>query len=164
MPDAASADLPGRAETLPRAVAWLAYGGLLPFVALAAASLVAQFNGIESSLWEAALITYGAAILSFVGALHWGFAMTLRGLTASQRTSSYVWSVVPALMAWVALLVVPLVATVVLVCGFIAHYWRDRALAAQADLPSWYLPMRLRLTGVACLSLAAPTVVNFLKA
>ena len=164
MPDTAAADLPGSAETLPRTVAWLGYGGLLPFVALAAASLVAQFKGVAPALWEAALITYGAAILSFVGALHWSFAMTLRGLTASQRTASYVWSVVPALLAWVALLVTPLAATALLVGGFIAHYWRDRLLAAHAELPGWYLPMRLRLTMVACLCLATPAILQFLKA
>lgn len=161
MPDTAAAGLPGSAEPVPRAVAWLGYGGLLPFIALAAASVFAQLNGVASPSWEAALITYGAAILSFVGALHWGFAMTLRDLTAPQRTASYIWSVVPALVAWVALLVMPLVATVLLICGFIAHYARDRLLAARADLPGWYLPMRFRLTAVACLCLAVPAVASF---
>ena len=151
-------------EQIPRVVAWLGYGGLLPFLALAAASVFARLSIGASPLWEAALITYGAAILSFVGALHWGFAMTLRGLSASQRTASYVWSVIPALLAWVALLVAPLVATVLLVGGFTAHYWRDRLLAAHAELPGWYLPMRLRLTMVACLCLATPAILQLVNA
>ena len=32
-------------------------------------------------------------------------------------------------------------------------HWQDRRLAAGARLPGWYLPLRLRLTVVACASL-----------
>lgn len=152
---------PTGADPLPRVVAWLGYGGLLPFLALAAASWVAEPSGQASPLWQPALLTYGAAILSFVGALHWGFAMTLRDLSARERTTSFVWSVVPALVAWLALLSAPGVASVLLVAGFLCHYWRDVRLAAHSDLPLWYLPMRLRLTAVACLCLTVPLLQRF---
>ena len=156
------------ADPLPRAVVWLGYGGLLPFVALAAATVATEMSGQSGAqngehlpqAWNAALLAYGAAILSFVGALHWGFAMTLHGLTARQQTASFVWSVVPALVAWIALLASPLVAAVLLVAGFCAHYAQDRRLAAQADLPGWYLPMRLRLTAVACLCLGVAATAS----
>ena len=155
------------AEPLPRAVAWLGYGGLLPFVALAAASVAAHLSGKYSAAnpqqWNAALLAYGAAILSFVGALHWGFAMTLSGMNPAQRTASFVWSVVPALMASVALLTPPLAATALLVAGFCVHYWRDRRLASHADLPGWYRPMRLRLTVVACLCLCVAALAPLLR-
>ena len=41
--------------------------------------------------------------------------------------------------------------------GFIAHYWQDRRFVAQdrGSLPDGYLRLRLRLTSVACLSLAS---------
>jgi len=42
-----------------------------------------------------------------------------------------------------------------LIFGFVAHYWQDRRLDAHAQLPAWYLPLRFRLTAVACLCLAA---------
>ena len=155
------------AEALPRAVAWLGYGGLLPFVALAGVSLISQFSGQASAqtvlVWHAALITYGAVILSFVGALHWSFAMTLPDLTVHQRTASFVWSIVPALVAWIALLVAPVAGTALLLAGFAAHYWRDRKLAAHAGLPAWYLPMRWRLTGVACLCLLLAVLPQMLR-
>jgi Protein of unknown function (DUF3429) len=150
------------AVPFPRAVAWLGYGGLLPFIGLALAIVRANFLGEDPQGWNAALLAYGAAILSFVGALHWGFAMTLRGLNDGQRTAAFAWSVVPALMAWVALLVAPKVAVVLLVVGFLSHYWRDHRLASAAELPAWYLPMRLRLTWVACLCLVAPVVLKAL--
>jgi uncharacterized membrane protein len=135
---------------IPPAAAWLGYGGLVPFVVLGLASF---FDEDRALLWSASLVGYGAAILSFVGALHWGFAMTLNDLSASRRTKCFTWSVVPALLAWLALLLPPLISSILLVTGFLAHYWQDRRLANATRLPAWYLPLRLRLTSVACLCL-----------
>ena len=137
---------------LPRSVAWLGYGGLLPFLALAPASLLDHHHG---AVWSDALFAYGAIILSFVGALHWGFAMSLPDLSERQRSALYIWSVVPALIAWPALLFSPPLAAPPLVFGFIAHYLQDRRLARQVTLPAWYLPLRRRLSSVACLCLVA---------
>ena len=143
---------------LPRSVAWLGYGGLLPFLFLAPASLLA---GHHAPILSDALIAYGALILSFVGALHWGFAMTLSGLSDRQRTASFVWSVVPALLAWPAILLAPPLSGLLLIPGFVAHYWQDHRLNATASLPAWYLPLRFRLTVVACLCLAAGSFAHY---
>lgn len=141
----------------PPVVTWLGYGGLLPFIFLMLASLL---DSRYMFPWRDALFAYGAVILSFVGALHWGFAMTLRELSAAQRNASFVWSVVPALLAWPALLMGSLGASLLLVAGFVANYWQDRALARMAHLPEWYLPLRLRLTTVACMCLLAAGLVG----
>lgn len=135
---------------IPPIVSCLGYGGLLPFVALAAAT---WFDSNHSSLWRAALLAYGAVILSFVGALHWGFAMSQSDMTTNRRTRSFVWSVVPSLLAWIALLVVSKYAVVLLAAGFLIHFWQDRRLVQLVNLPDWYLPLRLKLTLVACVSL-----------
>lgn len=135
---------------IPPIVAWLGYGGLLPFVVLAVAVWV---DISHSSLWRDALVGYGAVILSFVGALHWGFAMSQSDMTTNQRTHSFAWSVLPSLMAWVALAMTPKYATMLLVAGFLAHFWQDRRLVQLVNLPAWYLPLRLRLTLVATLSM-----------
>lgn len=137
-------------DAVPRRVAWLGYGGLLPFLGLAITILADPWHGL---FWGDALVAYGAVILSFVGALHWGFAMCLPGLTDARRAACFVWSTVPALVAWPALLAEPLFAAVLLVAGFVAHYWQDRRLAAAAALPAWYLPLRLRLTSLASVCL-----------
>lgn len=135
---------------LPTSVAWLGYGGLLPFVGLALASAIDAAHG---PLWNDALLAYGAVILSFVGALHWAFAMLLPTLDARARRNAFIWSTLPALIAWPALLFSLSVGGPLLIAGFIAHYLQDRRLARRAFLPAWYLPLRLRLTGVACLAL-----------
>lgn len=137
---------------LPVTVAWLGYGGLLPFVALMPASLIDHHH---AALWSDALYAYGAIILSFIGALHWGLAMSLSELSESQRSSQFIWSVVPALIAWPAVLFSPPLAAPLLVMGFIAHYLQDLLLARRATLPGWYLPLRLRLTSVAVVCLVA---------
>ena len=137
---------------VPRSAALLGYGGLLPFLLLAPASL---FDPHHARIWSDALFAYGAVILTFVGALHWGFAMTLGDLSASRRTRCFAWSVVPALLAWSAFLFSPILASVLLVTGFLTHYWQDRFLVAASHLPAWYLPLRFRLTTVACICLTA---------
>lgn len=159
------------AETMPRSVVWLGYGGLLPFVTLALAGLLPEIKPAAQQVLLAALLAYGAVILSFVGALHWGFAISSGILNARQRNACFLWSVVPALLAWPTFFLPARVAGAVLVIGFLAHYLQDRRLVRYAGLPQWYLPLRLRLTTVACVCLAVPgcraavssTMVNILS-
>ena len=151
MPPERAALRPGGArQPLPAGVTWLGYGGLLPFVGLALAAWIAPG---ERPLAQQALLAYGAIILSFVGALHWGFAIALPQLAPGQRTAAFAWSVVPALLAWPALLLPVQVGVLLLVVGFAAHLAQDWRLAARAALPGWYLPMRLHLTVIASASL-----------
>lgn len=151
---AASAAIPDAA--LPAAVAWLGYGGLVPFLFLATASVLDENHAVY---WADGLFSYGAIILSFVGALHWGYALSLGASSTeaarARRNACFAWSVVPALIAWLALLLPSLLSSLLMIAGFIAHYRQDRRLVALADLPAWYLPLRLRLSVVACLCLAA---------
>ena len=87
--------------------------------------------------------------------------VALPGLDERTRVRSLLWSVVPSLIAWPALLLVPSDAAVLLVLGFVLHYVQDRRLARVADLPGWYLPLRLRLTAVACIALIAGAFVQW---
>ena len=143
----------------PASTAWLGYGGLLPFVGLA---VLMAADAPRQALWSQALVAYGAVILGFVGALHWAFAMVLPGLSSTQRRNRYIWSTIPALLAWPALLLPGVGAMAVLVVGFVLHYDQDRRLAATAfeALPAWYLPLRLQLTTVACMSLALAALIT----
>lgn len=143
-------DSPALAQALPRHVAWLGYGGLLPFVGLAA---LAGFDPHHLLVWSDALVGYGAVILSFIGALHWGVAMSAPGLDPARRRRAFVWSVVPALLAWPATVLAGSIAPLILILGFVVHFVMDKMLVGPAGLPAWYLPLRLRLTLVACLCL-----------
>ena len=144
----------------PRYVVMLGYGGLLPFIGLALLILTSLEN---RSFWAVALVNYGAVILSFVGALHWGFAMSVQNMSAELRRGRLIWSVAPALIAWLSTLVPVPLGCLLLIGGFVVHFWQDRQLVQVVSLHAWYLPMRLRLTTVAsvCLLVGAITVVIF---
>jgi len=133
-----------------RTIAWLGNGALLPFVLLAIASVV---DKEQQDFWGQALYTYAAVTLAFVGALHWGFAMAIPDIPPTRRNAVLIWSVVPALVAWGALMLDGPEAGIVLVLGFVAHYWQDMRLHQEGYLPPWYLPLRLQLTAVACVCL-----------
>ena len=93
---------PGESAAAPDVAAvarLLGYGGLLPFLGLAVAVFVDwQPLGIEPLPWLAA---YAATILSFVGAVHWGIGVAAPDLPG--RRTWLIASVLPALVAWVAL-------------------------------------------------------------
>lgn len=144
-------------SALPVPVALLGYGGLIPFVGLAIAGFFVNDTLQPRVLF--ALITYGAIILSFVGALHWGFATARPALADTLRIQLFGWSVIPALLAWSAVLLIetsPIAASALLIATFAAHLRQDIRLVRQnglTDLPGWYLPLRARLTLVAIISL-----------
>lgn len=134
----------------PVSVNWLGYGGLLPFVGLSILTVVAP----HETRWAFALNAYGAVILSFVGALHWAFGMLLSGLDSRERNFCYAWSVMPALIGWIALLIPVSLGHSLLIVGLALAYWRDALLANRVSLPLWYTRLRARLSIIACACLA----------
>jgi hypothetical protein len=98
------------------------------------------------------LIAYAAIILSFMGAIHWGAAMSSSG---NKRSQYLVVSVVPALAAWIALLSPAVAALMILLLGFITLFLYDRAVQRSQAFPAWYIAMRKNLTIVVTLCLAS---------
>jgi len=84
----------------PRAALVFGLGGLLPFIALTVLALVAPT--LAHCDWLLVLAHYAAVIVSFVGALHWGYAVK-EGAQGRDAWLRYGWSVVPALIAVIAL-------------------------------------------------------------
>ena len=105
----------------------LGYLGLLPFVAAALAVWFAP--PAASAFASRALLTYGAVILSFLGAVHWGLAMQS---SQAGRDRQLALSVLPALVAWAALLLSPILAFPVLVISFAVMNAADRRAAEAA--------------------------------
>lgn len=128
----------------------LGYAGLIPFVTLSIGSWIA-LPLISEPL--PVLIAYAATILSFMGAIHWGIAMSG---SKEQNNARFYISVLPALLAWLALLIPPAYALAIFIFTFIALYLYERFSPDSVDFPQWYLPMRgtLTLVVVACLTAA----------
>ncbi len=126
------------------------YAGLAPF-ALGLGLLALGFN--DSGL--ALLAAYGAVILAFVGAIHWGRALAAR----TEPGPVYVASVVPALVAWVALLLPAVFGIVVLAVGLIG--WRVfETRAWPALFPRWFARLRNHLTAGAAGMLLLAAVIQ----
>ena len=96
------------------------------------------------------LTAYAAIILSFMGAIHWGIAMSR---SEDQNGKYFIASVIPGLSAWVALLLPQRYAIILLMIGFIALIIYDWSVEKPHGLPVWYIPMRNRLTLVVVMCL-----------
>jgi len=132
----------------------LGYLGLLPFIVLTA-FLFDDHN--HFGMWQHFLLSYAALILTFVGALHWSFAMTIPALPAHKQRNLFLWSITPSLVAWLALSMPRLYGFMLLIIFFVLALWRDEALGKTVTLTTWYLPLRRNLTlvAVACLLIGA---------
>lgn len=121
----------------------LGFAGLAPFVGLALSVWLVEPPQRHSLIW--ALTAYGATIVSFVGALHWGLAMRE---PARQNWGSLGWGVVPSLLAWVALLLPGILGLWALVALLWVCFAVDSKTYPRLGVAGW-LPMRLQLTAVA---------------
>lgn len=132
----------------------LGYLGLLPFII---PDILLVYDESHAALWLDILITYAAVILSFVGALHWAFAMTLPELSLQQRRWGFAWSIIPAMVAWVSLVVAGFDGLLIMAVFFVANFLQDYFVAKNAYLPYWYMRLRFHLSLVAtsCLLIAA---------
>lgn len=127
---------------LPFPALWLGLGGLIPF---AACTAVALGGGPFSGLAEDALLAYGAVILAFLGAVHWGLALAAPGDAAAARTRLTL-GVLPSLIGWVALVAPNWIGFGVLVAGFAATWAAEETGARAGRLGSAYLWLRRGLT------------------
>jgi hypothetical protein len=123
----------------------LGHAGLLPFVLGAVLTWLVRPDAHPYVI--AALSGYAAVIVSFLGGIHWGFAMR----QPVPPTSLPLWGVVPSLVAWVAVLMPPYAGLVVHGVMLVACYLVDRRVYPAQGAAAW-LTLRFRLTAVAALS------------
>ena len=125
---------------------FLAYAGLLPFALLAAAVWLLPANAALTA--ALALAAYGAAIVSFLGGIHWGLGFQMGD--AAPRLHFF-WGVTTPLLAWAALLLPAWVGLILLAAALLACLAVDRSSYPATGLARW-LPLRFRLTVVAVLA------------
>jgi putative flippase GtrA len=123
----------------------LGHAGLLPFVLGAVLTWLVRPDA--HPYVTAALSAYAAVIVSFLGGIHWGFAMRQSG----PATSLSLWGVVPSLVAWVAVMMPAYAGLVVHGVMLVVCYGVDRRVYPAQGAAAW-LTLRFRLTAVASLS------------
>ncbi|KAJ3249791.1 hypothetical protein HK104_007560, partial [Borealophlyctis nickersoniae] len=102
---------------VPAAPKYLGFLGLVPFVG----TTLAAFHMPEAlPLLQELQATYGAIILSFMGAVHWGLAMASVGGTPT--TSRYILSTLPAILGFfsISFMQKPPVMLMTQMAGFLA--------------------------------------------
>ena len=139
----------GALREVPPAALWPGLAGLLPFIACALLPLAT--DPAWHPLLQQALVAYGAVILTFIGAIHWGVA--LMAPPHPGRAVLFGWSVVPAFWGWLALFPSFVASLTMLGAGFIVQFAADYRAAGEFGLPAWYLAFRSLLTSGVLLSL-----------
>ena len=123
----------------------LGYLALLPFAV--GASLVWFVRPDARAHVAAALSAYAATIIAFLGGIHWGFGFA----HAAPEPRLFIWGVVPALVAFVAVLMPPYAGLVIHGVMLAACYVVDRKVYPKHGAGRW-LVQRFRLSVGASLS------------
>ena len=134
--------------SLPNMPNFLGWAGLVPF----GLSALGTHSGIEMLVIYSFVggTAYGAVILSFLGAVHWGLAMQ-----DDRSPYWYVWSITPALFGFSSLLIFDVEVRIVALIPLFCLAWLvDHRAANLGLIPNWYMRLRSMLTAGAVISLA----------
>jgi len=149
------------ASAVPKPVFLFGLAGGLPYIAasattvylarqagLAAAGYTVGIDpGVALTVLDQALtlqVTYGAVMLSFLGALHWG--MEFSGFGGHQGYKRLALGAVPVLYAWPTLMLDPTGALIAQWVGFTGLWWADMKATNAGWTPKWYSQYRFYLS------------------
>lgn len=130
-------------------LAWLlGLLGLLPFAGAALAALALTGWQVDALVW---LRGYGAVILSFLGAVHWGLALAA-GESPFNR-QRLILGVMPALLGWASLLLPVKGGLWLLAAAMLLMAATEQWAAFRGAIPGGYVLLRwvLSLGAAACL-------------
>ena len=145
----------GAASRLNTTAEIVSYAGLAPLVAcLLGVALLPDYAMRE--LAQRTAIAYGAVVLAFVGAVHWGLALAGQLAWSPARITG---SVLPAAIAATATVLGGQRGVALLVVGF-GVFWLYEHRKVGSELPAPYLSLRRNLSLVACLLLSVTLIVS----
>ena len=150
--------MPTTKSELPSIVRILGYAGLIPFIGLA--FMVQLADSPNDMIALESLVAYGAVIVSFLGALHWGACFKTIGTSTQNRWldhSVWIWGIMPALIAWLAIhIFIPLALLLLAATLIVQRAIDQRTYAyyfANAQMANAFMHMRTHLTIVASVCL-----------
>ncbi|KAI4949592.1 hypothetical protein J4E91_005332 [Alternaria rosae] len=148
---------------VPREAYYMGLAGTLPYLATSISTVYLSWELNHSnagygmifsqkdatyllSLIEPLQIGYGASILSFLGAIHWGLEWA--GYGGTQGYKRYAIGVVAPMVAWSTLLMPIEGALISQFLGFVGLYYVDTRVSRLGWTPSWYAVYRFVLTAI----------------
>jgi len=149
------------AKTVPMPYMVVGLAGGLPYVGAAGTTIYTAIQagsaasgaitsidpGVAITLLHQALdfqVTYGAVMLSFLGAIHWGFEFA--GYGGHKYYSRLSLGIAPLLVAWPTLAMDPMMALIAQWVGFTGLWWADLRATNAGWTPSWYSQYRFYLS------------------
>ena len=136
-------------KTVPPMALFLGVFGLLPFVAGGAGIWLDGLGDLRYALPMLVLI-YGAISASFLGGVRWGAAM--QNGTTQEQSRYLVLSIVPSLLAFIALTLPLASGLLLLIIVFMSQALTDILAVKAGHLAAWFAPLRLLLSTGVCLS------------
>eukprot|EP00963_Diacronema_lutheri_P003577 scaffold285_cov330-Pavlova_lutheri.AAC.95 len=134
----------------------LGAAGAVPFVVLSHPVVERMPMSEEAKRSAGKLqVAYGASILSFLGAVHWGCVVAPGAAATSSAPGRLAWSVVPSLIAWPTTAMSTSLGAATAAAGLGLAYAVDFRYGRKRAFPTWYMRLRLPLTVVAVSSLMA---------
>ena len=152
-PDRSLAD--PKANRLPAVAEIAGYAGVAPFVLCLAGEVM--LPGYEQrDLAQRIAVAYGAVVLTFAGAVHWGFALAGRLVLSPLRV---VGASLPAVVAAAAVVMGGQHGLALLVVG-LGVLWLYEHRQLGEDLPPQYVSLRRNLSLAACVLLALTLMLS----
>jgi hypothetical protein len=143
--------------------AWiLGLAGLLPFLAHALFSWLSPPSEMVGVLRSQA--HYAAAILTFLGALHWGVTLASPSIVDGRAVTRLLWSVLPSLYAWIVTLYGTDVSLPLLFAGLLVALAVDALLYRDTPVPRWFMTLRIVLSAGALASVGASWLAMAVRA
>ncbi|KAF2749706.1 hypothetical protein M011DRAFT_397797 [Sporormia fimetaria CBS 119925] len=150
-------------SAVPREAYWIGMAGVLPYLATSISTVacayeinhsVAGYGYVLSAhtaesllhILEPLQIGYGAQILSFLGAIHWGLEFARFG--GAHGYKRYAIGVLAPAVAWPTVLLPVETALVAQFAGFMMLYFLDTNAQIRGWTPNWYSIYRFVLTFV----------------
>lgn len=149
------------AQAVPQPALLWGSAGIIPYVSTAGASIwLARKEhlvsmGLDKSMdveTASALLLhaqniqvgFGAVLLSFLGAIHWGFEFSNYGGRVGNRR--YAIGVLPLLLGWPTMLLAPQMALIAQWASFVAVWFVDLRATSEGWVPKWYSTYRFWLS------------------
>jgi len=135
-------------KTVPATARLLGFLGLVPFLA---GGIGVWLPGLGDLVYALPLLVmvYAALIASFLGGVRWGTAMQ----NGARQAPYLVISIVPSLLAFVAVNLPISSAYILLMVIFLAQCVTDLIAVKAGHIEAWFAPLRIALTTGVCLSL-----------
>ncbi|CAO3660062.1 unnamed protein product [Umbelopsis vinacea] len=132
---------------VPKPAMLFGFAGVLPCLAASVMSVIYADTPQLLAFIEPVQVGFGACILSWLGAVHWGLEMAkYNGSTGYAR---YLYGVIPPLLAWPTLFFPTDVALLSQSFGYVFLLYTDVKAAGRGWTPRWYPFLRYWLTWIA---------------